>query len=85
MNKARDLKRSEWSAIVWPQSPGRYRSGQTGETVNLLAHAFEGSNPSRPTTKSLNFGHLVVVGSVPSSPYFSKYASSGTHRLLELP
>ncbi len=29
---------------------GRYRSGQTGQTVNLLAQAYEGSNPSRPTT-----------------------------------
>ena len=28
---------------------GRYRSGQTGQTVNLLAYAFEGSNPSLPT------------------------------------
>ena len=27
---------------------GRYRSGQTGETVNLLAHAFSGSNPLLP-------------------------------------
>ena len=28
---------------------GRYRSGQTGQTVNLLAHAFAGSNPALPT------------------------------------
>ena len=28
---------------------GRYRSGQTGLTVNQLAYAFGGSNPSRPT------------------------------------
>ncbi|KKT96916.1 MAG: hypothetical protein UW98_C0031G0015 [Parcubacteria group bacterium GW2011_GWC2_45_15] len=28
---------------------GRYRSGQTGQTVNLLAFAFVGSNPTRPT------------------------------------
>ena len=28
----------------------RYRSGQTGQTVNLLAYAFEGSNPSLSTT-----------------------------------
>ena len=27
----------------------RYRSGQTGQTVNLLAYAFEGSNPSLST------------------------------------
>ena len=32
-------------------SMGRYRSGQTGQTVNLLAYAFEGSNPSLPTMK----------------------------------
>ena len=28
----------------------RYRSGQTGQTVNLLAYAFDGSNPSLSTT-----------------------------------
>lgn len=28
---------------------GRYRSGQPGQTVNLLAFAFVGSNPTRPT------------------------------------
>lgn len=30
---------------------GRYRSGQPGQTVNLLASAFVGSNPTRPTLK----------------------------------
>lgn len=30
-------------------NPEGYRSGQTGQTVNLLAYAFEGSNPSLPT------------------------------------
>lgn len=28
---------------------GSYRSGQTGHTVNVLAHAFGGSNPLLPT------------------------------------
>ena len=28
---------------------GRYRSGQTGRTVNPLAYAFAGSNPALPT------------------------------------
>ena len=28
---------------------GRYRSGQTGRTVNPLAYAFTGSNPVLPT------------------------------------
>jgi hypothetical protein len=28
---------------------GRYRSGQTGRTVNPLAYAFKGSNPFLPT------------------------------------
>ena len=30
----------------------RYRSGQTGQTVNLLAHAFGGSNPPLSTTET---------------------------------
>ena len=29
--------------------PGEYQSGQMGQTVNLLAYAFGGSNPSSPT------------------------------------
>src|SRR5215468_10542425 len=29
---------------------GRYPSGQRGQTVNLLANAFGGSNPPLPTT-----------------------------------
>src|SRR5262245_30910404 len=29
---------------------GRYPSGQRGQTVNLLAHVFGGSNPPLPTT-----------------------------------
>ena len=28
---------------------GEYQSGQMGQTVNLLAYAFGGSNPSSPT------------------------------------
>ena len=28
---------------------GGYQSGQMGQTVNLLAYAFGGSNPSLPT------------------------------------
>ncbi len=30
----------------------RYRSGQTGQTVNLLDHSFGGSNPPLSTTES---------------------------------
>ena len=30
-------------------SPGGYQSGQMGQTVNLLAYAYGGSNPSPPT------------------------------------
>jgi hypothetical protein len=30
---------------------GRYQSGQLGQTVNLLAYAFVGSNPALPTTR----------------------------------
>ena len=30
---------------------GKYQSGQMGQTVNLLAYAFGGSNPSLPTQK----------------------------------
>ena len=33
-----------------PAGSGRYPSGQRGQTVNLLANAFRGSNPLLPTT-----------------------------------
>ena len=32
---------------------GKYQSGQMGQTVNLLAFAFGGSNPSLPTAERL--------------------------------
>lgn len=37
---------------VHARGPERYRSGQTGQTVNLLAHAFGGSNPPLSTRAS---------------------------------
>ena len=36
------------------RQPGRYQSGQMGQTVNLLAYAFGGSNPSLPTQRCGN-------------------------------
>src|SRR5262249_62259489 len=38
------------SCQVRPADSGRYPSGQRGQTVNLLAYAFGGSNPPLPTT-----------------------------------
>ena len=32
---------------------GKYQSGQMGQTVNLLAYAFGGSNPSLPTENQI--------------------------------
>ena len=39
---------------------GVYRSGQTGQTVNLLAYAYVGSNPTAPIVRirSRSFAHL---------------------------
>jgi hypothetical protein len=42
----------ERSLIAMPARSGRYPSGQRGQTVNLLAYAFGGSNPPLPTTVS---------------------------------
>ena len=39
-----------------PAGSGRYPSGQRGQTVNLLAYAFGGSNPPLPTIVSMGFG-----------------------------
>src|ERR1700752_4236528 len=37
-----------------PAGSGRYPSGQRGQTVNLLAYAFGGSNPPLPTIASMD-------------------------------
>ena len=39
---------------------GKYQSGQMGQTVNLLAYAFGGSNPSLPTKKIRQFSKEAV-------------------------
>ena len=39
---------------------GKYQSGQMGQTVNLLAYAFGGSNPSLPTQKDASIVHPSV-------------------------
>ena len=46
------------------QNKGSYQSGQMGQTVNLLAYAFGGSNPSLPTKRRVPVG---VAGSRASS------------------
>ena len=45
-NHLRERYRKPISTLILP---GRYRSGQTGRTVNPLAYAFAGSNPALPT------------------------------------
>ena len=50
---------------------GRYRSGQTGETVNLLAYAFSGSNPLLPnllgsSEVERSAVNRLVAGSIPA-------------------
>jgi hypothetical protein len=44
---------------------GRFPSGQRGQTVNLLAYAFEGSNPSLPIAPSLRGGAFCRMRGVP--------------------
>ena len=41
------------------QNKGSYQSGQMGQTVNLLAYAFGGSNPSLPTKKIAEVAQLI--------------------------
>ncbi len=40
---------------------GGYQSGQMGQTVNLLAYAFGGSNPSPPTIKVYHDANRLAV------------------------
>jgi hypothetical protein len=41
---------SNRNQAISPRRMGRYPSGQRGQTVNLLAYAYAGSNPALPTT-----------------------------------
>src|SRR5581483_1145449 len=67
---------------------GRYPSGQRGQTVNLLAYAFGGSNPPLPTIRRGNSSaverqpsKLGVAGSNPVSR--STIASAHVAQLAE--
>ena len=46
-----------------PARSGRYPSGQRGQTVNLLANAFGGSNPPLPTTCRHSTRDIERIGS----------------------
>ena len=56
-----------------PKSSGGYQSGQMGQTVNLLAYAYGGSNPSPPTP---------IAGSVGSGKRSGNCGSSSVGRAL---
>jgi hypothetical protein len=45
-----------------PAGSGRYPSGQRGQTVNLLAYAFGGSNPPLPTIVTMGLSAARDVG-----------------------
>ena len=55
---------------------GKYQSGQMGQTVNLLAYAFGGSNPSLPTTKKRNRASF-FISTPQNSPYLGTADISG--------
>ena len=40
---------------------GKYQSGQMGQTVNLLAYAFGGSNPSLPTENQIVIVRIYLI------------------------
>ncbi len=44
------ILRNEINFLNLHPQKGEYQSGQMGQTVNLLAYAFGGSNPSSPTS-----------------------------------
>ena len=55
---------------------GKYQSGQMGQTVNLLAYAFGGSNPSLPTTKKRNRASF-FISTPQNSPYLDIFSTYG--------
>ena len=58
MGKANPTKEQECIEIL---KMGKYQSGQMGQTVNLLAYAFGGSNPSLPTPYYIYKGIAVIA------------------------
>ena len=58
----------------------RYRSGQTGQTVNLLAYAFSGSNPLLSTILPIKISAGLLSGNG-SAPHSSGNQDEGEHRL----
>ena len=57
---------------------GKYQSGQMGQTVNLLAYAFGGSNPSLPTLPTQR-------QSVVASVFCALYRAGSEERSKRLP
>ena len=47
---ALEIGNTRWFTVLIRFRLGSYQSGQMGQTVNLLAYAFGGSNPSLPTS-----------------------------------
>src|SRR5437588_9256193 len=57
---AKNLRWCSPSIIPESRATVGYPSGQRGQTVNLLAHAFDGSNPS-PTTTLLTLAESLFI------------------------
>ncbi len=53
---------SDINGLQFGEQAGRYPSGQRGQTVNLLANAFGGSNPPLPTTCGVVAGRTESAG-----------------------
>jgi hypothetical protein len=65
-----------------PVDSGRYPSGQRGQTVNLLANAFGGSNPPLPTT-SIDEERPGLVRALPSVGDLGAMSGPPWNRLTE--
>ena len=57
-NPTRGSRKDAEKLLFFESKLGKYQSGQMGQTVNLLAYAFGGSNPSLPTQKERRTGCL---------------------------
>jgi hypothetical protein len=67
-----------------PADSGRYPSGQRGQTVNLLANAFGGSNPPLPTTPAVMVsGAERVAGRGPRRAPATKRNNCGNSSAVE--
>ena len=84
-SKVPEIARDAMSGLSVKKILGRYQSGQMGQTVNLLAYAFGGSNPSLPTPNRSGLSDAVCFCGSSSVDRASAFQAEGREFEPRLP